>query len=498
MLDENFLAYVAFTRASETLILTRPCADDANRPQAPSVYWNHIRTLFENVTVEQIPREHAAPIRCLSTPRQAIVALMRWASDPDAYPEPAYAALYHWLATQACCGNAIDTMRYRAWKALSYRNDAALSPDIAARLFPNPLRATVSRIETFAACSFRHFLQYGLRLESRDESDLTPADMGRAYHHVLEGIVADMLRRRIDFASLKPAEVSTMIRHYSRDIAAKLKDEVLLSSARNQYLLNRIEKSLAEFIQAQRVLTSQGSLRPAATGINFGSESKLPPFTLTTPHGRTIEIEGKIDRLDIVEAGAVAAVFDYRTGPDKLDLERVYHGLRLQLVTYLLVLQSQGEQLAGRPITPTAAFYLRLIRKLETITHPDDAPGPDDPGFYKEMRPRGLFAASALPALDESGELKSSTAISSRDQTDDTTFAALLEHTEKTLAQLADEILDGDIAIQPYRLGDQSPCAACAYRAVCRFDASINRYLPLPKMKSADVFAKLNPEAGNG
>jgi ATP-dependent helicase/nuclease subunit B len=497
LLDENFLAYIGFTRASEKLIVTRPASDDSGRPLGASVYWNHIHTLFAKVQLDQIPREHATPIRCLSTPRQAIIALMRWARDPDAYPEPAYPALYQWLATQACCGDAIDIMRFRAWRALSYRNEASLSPGIAAQLFPSPLRATVSRIETFAACSFKHFLQYGLRLESRDDADLTPADMGRAYHHVLEGIVGDMLRRKIDFASLKPAEVTAMIRHYTRDIAAKLKDELLLSSARNQYLLSRIEKSLAEFIQSQRVLTSQGALRPAASGISFGSASQLPPYSIQTPLGRSLEIEGKIDRLDLVEAGAVAAVIDYRTGSDKLDLERVYHGLRLQLVTYLLVLQSQGTALAGRPITPSAAFYLRLIRKLETATHPDDAPGPDDPGFYKEMRPRGIFAASTLPALDESGELKASAAISARDITDDASFAALLIHVEQTLATLGDELLDGDISIEPYRLGQQSPCPSCAFRAVCRFDPGINRYLPLAKMKSADVFAKLNSEAAH-
>src|SRR5207248_8983881 len=38
-LDESFLGYIAFTRGSQKLIVTRPAADDEARPLAPSIFW---------------------------------------------------------------------------------------------------------------------------------------------------------------------------------------------------------------------------------------------------------------------------------------------------------------------------------------------------------------------------------------------------------------------------------------------------------------------------
>src|SRR5207237_9202791 len=102
-------------------------------------------------------------------------------------------ALYQWLATHECCDDAIDVMRFRAWKALQYSNTAQLSPDIANQLFASPLKASVSRIETFATCPFKHFARYGLRLQQREDDDVTVIDLGNVYHEILEKLVRGML-----------------------------------------------------------------------------------------------------------------------------------------------------------------------------------------------------------------------------------------------------------------------------------------------------------------
>ena len=69
-------------------------------------------------------------------------------------------------------------MRFRAWKALCYSNDAKLSPEIAGKLFASPLHASVTRIESFATCPFKHFAQYGLKLPPREDGDVTVMDLG--------------------------------------------------------------------------------------------------------------------------------------------------------------------------------------------------------------------------------------------------------------------------------------------------------------------------------
>ena len=77
------------------------------------------------------------------------------------------------------------------------------------------------------------------------------------------------------------------------------------------------------------------------------------------------KIRGRIDRVDMLADQAAFAVIDYKLRGSQLSLERVYHGLSLQLLTYLLVLRENGRKLTGRKLTPAAAFYIKLLRRLE-------------------------------------------------------------------------------------------------------------------------------------
>src|SRR2546423_2875117 len=117
--------------------------------------------------------------------------------DADALPTPPQAVLYHGPAPHPPAGDAIDIMRFRAWKALLYSNQAALSKTIARQLCPLPLLASVTRIESFAACPFKHFARYALGLRQReDEEAVSSLDLGNVFHHVLETIVKDMLAEK--------------------------------------------------------------------------------------------------------------------------------------------------------------------------------------------------------------------------------------------------------------------------------------------------------------
>jgi ATP-dependent helicase/nuclease subunit B len=50
--------------------------------------------------------------------------------------------------------------------------------------------------------------------------------------------------------------------------------------------------------------------------------------------------------------------------------------------------------------------------------------------------------------------------------------------------------LSGNIDTHPYRLNDNSPCAHCDYKSVCRFDPAINRYNYLQRISRDDVFGR--------
>src|SRR4030095_4051649 len=140
--------------------------------------------------------------------------------------------------------DSIDVMRFRAWKALQYRNEAQLSRPVVAKLFASPLRASVTRIETFAACPFKHFAKFGLRLREReDDQEVSSLDLGNVFHHVLERIVETMLGERKGWADLREDQRKEMIASFAQQVGKDLRGEILLSNARNRYLLARIEKT---------------------------------------------------------------------------------------------------------------------------------------------------------------------------------------------------------------------------------------------------------------
>jgi len=505
LFDENLLAYIGLTRASRELVLTRSLADEESRPQAPSPYWVRLRELFPNLQPSTIARRSDCEVDCIGTPRQLVTRLMRWArSDAQDAQDAPWDALYDWLATHACRGDAIDTMRFRAWKALSYDNAAELSKEVASRLFPSPLRASVSRIESFANCPFQHFARYGLNLRPREDDDVTALDLGNVYHSVLENIVREMIAQKCNWTDVPPDEAERRIKTYATQVGQTLRGELMLSSARNKYLLARVERTLAQVIKSQEAAARRSRLRPLGAEVGFGIDgAKLPAYEVPTPRGKTLQLYGKIDRVDAIEGEAAFAVIDYKLRGNTLELGRVYHGLSLQLLTYLLVIEASGVKLQGQRLTPAAAFYVKLMRQLERADHPADGLAPDDPEFHLQVQPRGIFDGRVVRALDSQltdGWSKVVKAFVKKDGTpgnkrasdvaDAAEFAGLLRIVKRRLGELADEIIGGAIGIHPYRMRTESPCQRCDYRSVCRFDVAFNTYRPLEPMSREQVLER--------
>lgn len=543
--DEDLLGYLAFTRASERLIVSRPRADDNGRPVDPSRFWQRLRELVPDAPLVEIPQDARDDVRLMETPRQVVVALMRWvregrssqivagsdaeirnpkseiqnqkAVSPTLSPECwgegdcIWPALYQWLATYPCRDDAIDRTRHLAWRAVGYANNAALSPDIASQLFRTPLEASTRQIETFAACPFKHYVRYGLGLTDRESPGVTGLDLSQVYHQVLDIVVREVLERNADWQQLARVVTPEMIRTHAQAIGQALRGELMLSTARNKYLLGRVERTLNEFVASQAEMMRRGQFRPSFTGVGFGEKGPLPALRVTTPAGRTAVLSGRIDRVDVLPAGEHVAVFDYKLAAGPQSMQDVYYGLSLQLLTYLLVLQANGGELAGRKLSPVAAFYLPLIRKVRDVKHPDEALDPATPRFHLRAKPRGVFDATYLDAFDAELEAGRSDVVAAyrnkagglghrdtSDIADPAEFAALLGHVRRRLGELADQIVAGRVDVAPYWINRRTPCGQCDYRSVCRFETSVNRYTQLQPMGRQDVFRRITEGVDNG
>jgi len=484
LVDERMLAYIALTRASERLWISYPRTEVDGKPVQPSPYLDEVLSAVPGLEVEPVgdPRAQRCPLWLTRVGELGGRLASEFRYRPAAHQEPAPESRAFWNTLYEAARQRDDWRQTlaRSLAGLKYQNVARLAPGIMDDAVDSPFLASVSRLERFAACPFAHFAEYPLGLEPRAEADLGHIDLGKLCHAILESFVEQLTQGEQRLADLEDDDIAERIDAVARQVGPQLAGDMMLAEARNAYLFDRSRGHLRRVTRWQRDAARAGRYRPCAVEYPFGySGYPAAPLTLSTPGGRTILLRGRIDRVDIAELGSelLGAVIDYkRTTERRLDLTEVYHGLALQLVGYLLALKQTGQSLTGRPIRPVAALYLPLLEPYQAVAHPSR----EKKTTYKW---RGLVDASALETLDETvepgqwsnylsawiskktGEPHAKSDLARRDQ-----LSALMAHVGRRMGELADQLLDGNIKVEPYRLRRRMPCTYCQYRPVCRYE----------------------------
>ena len=494
LLDERLLGYIALTRASERLYLCRPTIDPAGRAVAPSVFWNEVRRLFPDAPLQGARAVGRLAPHEIATPRQLVTSLMRWAREPDAdrANKPTWESLYHWLVAHPCNDDPVDAIRYRAWKALSYANQAQLSAPMREALFAGPLTVSTSQLEAFASCPYSHFAKFGLRLRPGEQQEIGGRDLSQLYRQLLERLMSSAIRQGRSWDGADFPIDDQAIDACVGQIGEALSANFARGGPRGRYLLERARKTLGQFIASQRELLKRSRFRPTFAAVRFGDGESMQALELTTPAGTPVSLHGQIDRVDVLDGGNDCCVINYRLKASALSLDRVFHGLTLALMTNLLVMRANGKQLSAKGLGAVGAFTLQVPREIKDVPHPDDAIDPSDPNFHLSIKPRGIFTAGRLMQLDREfagGQSNVVQAFVKKDGTlgrrgtsdvaDEAEFGALLKYVEQRLGELAGQIAGGDISIAPYRLNETSPCAACDFQSVCRFHHPPDSYRTL-------------------
>jgi ATP-dependent helicase/nuclease subunit B len=536
VLDESLLVYIALTRASEVLVVTYATADDEGKTLRPSPFVDSLLAACPGLTatvVSDPARSRSMwDLLCTSDLRRRLtmefrsrppLAMDETESDPSDEPteEGGSRPVSRGTTPSAARGRwnelydgvreslSLDAVSLRALASLGEREDARISPATIERLFAGPLRTSVSQLETYAACPFQYFVKHVLRLRERVEATVKPVDIGKIHHGILEDFIDVLSSRGKGLDQLSDGDILGGLRESCERVATRLPEGGVLYNARDAYLYRRSARHLARVIQAQRRVASSGSARPRRVELPFGFDDLggLPALELSTPAGRRVLVRGFIDRVDLAELGddLLGVVIDYKdTRNKRLDMSKVFHGLSLQLLAYLLVLAERGQSLVARPIQPIGALFVSLASKYQKVDHPDDQEESREAALEGSFRPRGILLADKFHALDRTFDggrsaeynffRKKDGAIGYVESTDATAgadFLNTLAHTRAKLSELSDRVLDGDVAVRPYRLGTFSPCTWCPMTGVCRFEMGVCDVQFLDSLKRSEVFIRL-------
>lgn len=359
-------------------------------------------------------------------------------------------------------------------RALGFDGQAqSLTPGVARALYGDET-LSVSRLEQFADCPFKHFVTYGLRPQVLREWKVDPIETGTFYHAALNGF-AHLARREASYPNLSDEAVSRL----ADEAVEPLVEEVLAGPMGDgDRSLARFEAARNAIRRAAVTITRQlaaGRFTLYRTEAAFGYEGGLPPIVLLLSDGRQVALRGRIDRIDRYDApdGVYLRVIDYKSARQSLEAARAWWGLQLQLLLYLDVCTSAIP--GGKP---AGAFYFYVADPL--VESASDAAEIVEGKLREIFQLRGVALSDVdiLSAMDEgdtpwvlppmylkSGELKKTARALSMPQ-----LTALLSHAREVAIALADRLFSGETAISPTRDPDRCACDRCDFRAVCRFD----------------------------
>ncbi len=513
--DEQYIIYLALTRAAERLVISYPLADGEGRALRPSPvvhrFWEIFPDLVEGLWLQEPGAGQVRDLEFVTHPGRCLTYLAGRLRDAGAgrQIDPLWWDVYNWFVRN----RYDDPMFARVINSLFYRNrEDRLPCAISRRLYGQSFKTGVSGLEKFRSCPFAHFLSYGLRLKDRAVFRLQAPDTGQFFHAALKLFAQRLQDEGLDWGKLEKGRCRELAGEVVDTLAPRLQSEILLSSARHRYLTGRLKSIVQRSVLVLSEHARRGRFRPVGLELAFGPGGELPGVVFTLPGGGEMLLTGRIDRLDAArhEGALYLRVIDYKSGATTIKLSDIWYGLKLQLLTYLEVALAYSQKLLGDQGLPGAVLYFHIA---EPLLQTDGTPLAGEEAerlLLKELQMKGLLLAEPalvrlmdglagsssdlLPvSIKKDGTFSARSAVLDHEQ-----FAMLRAYLRHQLASVGDDIMAGVKDISPYRQGEFRYCRYCSYKPVCQFDLLMpdNAFRIITPVKDALVWLRIRQELG--
>lgn len=502
---EQFYLYLNMTKPQNRLYITYSKLEQDGKSRRPSYLIGKLLKLFPAIQIQDEDSVHTVE-RILGDRggiNYLVEGIRNYASkEPDDIFKELYSYYYNSKEYK-------DMLRALIEGAFYHNEDQGLGKFVAGQLYGGELFGSVTRLERFASCAFAHFMAYGLGLREREEYKIQVPDIGNLFHMALDLFSKKLEESEYQWATL-PDDVREEWASYCVRVAVEQYGKSVLSSnKRNEYLIHRVERIQKRTVWALSEQMKLGDFEP------FGYEL---PFTYqlqrSNPEEVPVRLVGRIDRLDLCEAeeDILLKLIDYKSGKMTFDLPSLYYGLQLQLAVYLSVaMELTQKRFKNRDVRPAGILYYHiddpmiertvdiqaeLLKKLKMngLVNSDPAIISHlDKNFAgKDGTLRGSVTSSVIPvATLKEGGIKKTSSVATNVQ-----FNAITEYVKKKMDVLSCEIMQGDAAVNPYKLGDKTACDYCEFSGICGFDTKLPgyRYRRLNKIDKEEAMEEIRKE----
>lgn len=474
--EDNFNIYKAFTTAEEKLFLSYSSSNSEGGTLRGSILISKMKKIFPKLEEQSDIIERNSEILIENTTFDELLNKLGEYRDTGEI-EDKWVEVYNYY-------NNDDEWKYklqRAMEALLYNNKPdRISKQNIDKMYGNMLRTSVSRLEQFQSCHFAYFLKYGLKLSEKDNFKINPIDTGTFMHDVIDEFFNNIKVKSYNIKDLNDNQITELVEEIVEQKLGLNKNYIFSSSPKYKSLSNRLKKVITKSMKYIVESLKYSKFEVLGNEVEFKEGKNYAPITMELDNGQKVEITGKIDRIDIAKLDGenYVRIIDYKSSAKNIDLNQVYAGLQLQLITYLDAVCENEDLL------PAGVLYFNVIDPVVKSKKSLSEEEIED-RIRKQFKMQGLILAdidvvkmmdtnletgysNVVPAyVGKEGNLsntRSSTV--SRKQ-----FEYLQKYTKNLVGQISKEILGGNIDIKPYYnlKNKKTPCEYCAFGGVCNF-----------------------------
>ena len=497
--EDNFNIYKAFTTAEERIFLSYSSSDMEGKSLRPSVLVSRIKKIFEGLKETSDVIYRKSEISTKENTFKELLTNLRQFRDGEEIAQKWFEVYNLYNESEEWHEKLASAI-----KALNYTNTAEkIKKENVEKMYGSTLKTSVSKLEQYSGCPFSYYLKYGLKLNDKETFNVEAVDTGSFMHDVIDNFFGVIEERKINLKEITDEELEKIVAEIVSEKLKLNRNYIFTTTEKYKVLSNRLQKVVTMSVKYIVQSLKQSEFEVFGHELEFGGDGQYKPITVITEDGKKVEITGKIDRVDIMKNpdGTYVRIIDYKSSVKNIDLNQVFYGLQLQLLTYL------NETCKVEDFIPAGVLYFNLTNPtIGTDKNLTDEEVEEK--IRQEFKMKGLILADVniikkmdtnienepkgiskiIPAtIKKDGEISDrGTSAVTKEQ-----FVYLQKYMEKIIKQISEEILQGNIEVKPYYNAStkKTPCEYCKYKSICRFDENTknNEYKYISKLNKDAV-----------
>jgi len=467
--DENYVIYRMFNCATDKLYLSYPNYDSNGGELGVSTVIPAIKRIFGKITVLENIYEKEAPICDIG----GIVPTFKKAISGDA--DGFWGQVILWYKKN------MPQMYDKIISAKNYTNQPSrLFGDVIKKLYGDNVNSSISRIENYNKCAFSYFVRYGLGVEERKKFKIDAKSYGTFMHEIIENFCkyAD----KLGWENVTDEICIQKAKDITKQVMFDNLGEYYTDSPRQVYLFKKITKIMETVIKNVTEFYKESKYVNLGYELDFSEGSEFDAITVKLDDGSTVKLKGKVDRADILqtEGGDLVSIVDYKSGKKDIEFEKIICGIQIQLPIYLkAICDNLGK--SGKTVFPSAMLYYNIydpvIADGKSYTNEEIAEK-----IKAELRMKGL--------VEENSNIPDGFVVKRNKVVTLNQIDKLCNSAYKKVKSSLEEIMSGNISINPICTDGTCTCEYCPYFNICNFDLDLkgNQYSVYGKMTKEEFF----------